>query len=57
MAVEVLGLMDVCQVLVVSKDLYREGGTVEVVPPGLQGVDNDEEFSVTDIVVAFGWDK
>ena len=35
--VEDLGLMEVHQVLVICKDLDGKGGSVEVMPPGLQG--------------------
>ena len=42
MAVEVLGLIEVCQVLVICKDLDGEGGAMEVVSPALQGVDDGE---------------
>ena len=36
--VEVLGLMEVCQVLVIYEDLYREERAMEVVPPRLQSM-------------------
>ena len=55
--VEVLGLTEVRQVLVVSEDLDREWGTVEVMPPGLQGVDDGEELLVIDVVIVFCWDE
>ena len=32
--VEILGLMEVCQVLMVSEDLDREEGSIEVMLPG-----------------------
>ena len=38
--VEVLDLMEVHQVFVVSKDLDREWRSMEVVPPGLQSMDD-----------------
>ena len=56
-AVEVLGLTEVRQVLVICEDLYGEGGTMEIVPLGLQSADDGEELLVVDIVVSFGWDK
>ena len=55
--VEVLCLTEVHQVLVVSKDLYGERGSVEIVSPGLQGADDGEEFSVVDVIVSFCWDE
>ena len=55
--VEVLGLTEVCQVLVICKDLDRKRGTMEVMPPGLQGVDDGEEFPVIDVVVLLCGDK
>ena len=55
--VKVLGLMEVCQVLVVSKDLDREGGSMEVVSPGFQSMDNGKEFTVIDVIVSFSQDK
>ena len=55
--VEVLGLMKVCQVLVVSEDLDREGGSMEVMPLGLQGADDCKELPVVDVVVSFSRDE
>ena len=54
MAVERLGLVEISKVLVVGEDLYGEGGTVEIVVPGLQGANNSEKFSVINIVITFG---
>ena len=56
-AIEVLGLTEVRQVLVICEDLYGEGGTVEVVSPGLQGADDHEEFSVINVIVSFSGDE
>ena len=53
-AVERLGLVEIGKVLVVSEDLYREGGTVEIVAPRLQGANDGKEFSVINIIVSFG---
>ena len=53
-AVERLGLAEVGEVFVISEDLYREGGTVEIVVPRLQGANDHKEFAVIDIVVLFG---
>ena len=55
--VEVLCLTEVRQVLVVGKDLDGEGGSMEVMLPGLQGSDDSKELSVIDVVVSFSWDE
>ena len=55
--IEVLCLTEVCQILVVSKDLDGEWGSMEVVSPRLQGTDDCEELSVVDVVIAFSWDE
>ena len=55
--VKILGLTEVCQVLVVSKDLDGERGTMEVVPSGLQGADDGEEFTVINVIVSFCRDE
>ena len=55
--VEVLWLMEVCQILVVCKDLDGERGTMEIVSPGFQSVDDCKELSVIDVVVLFCRDK
>ena len=55
--VEILGLVEVCQVFVVCKDLDGEGRSVEVVPSGLQGTDDGKELPVVDVVISFCWDK
>ena len=39
----------------VSENMDREGGSVEVVLPGFQGVDDSEEFLVIDVIVSFCW--
>ena len=57
MAVKVLGLMEVYQVLVVNKDLYREGGSMEVVSPGLQSADDCEEFAIVHAVIILSRNK
>ena len=51
--IEVLCLMEVCQVLVICKDLDGEREAMEIMSSGLQGTDNCKEFSVVDIVVSF----
>ena len=53
-AVKHLGLTEIGQVLVVGEDLYWEGGTMEIMAPGLQGANDCKEFSVIDVVIAFG---
>ena len=47
--------MEVGEVLMVSKDLYREWESMEVMSPGFQGADNSKEFSVIDVIVSFCW--
>ena len=56
-AVEILGLTEVRQVLVICEDLDRKWGSMEVVPPGFQGMDNCEEFSVIDVIILFCWNE
>ena len=56
-AIEILCLMEVCQVFVICEDLDGEGGSMEVVPPGLQSTDDGEEFPVINVVVLLSWDK
>ena len=56
-AVEILGLTEVHQVLMISEDLDREWGTVEIVSPGLQGMDDGKEFLVIDVIVPLCWDE
>jgi len=38
---------------VVGKDLNWKLGAVEVVPPGFEGMDDCEEFSIIDVVISF----
>ena len=52
--IERLGLAEISKVLVVSEDLYGEGGAVEIVAPGFQGANNSEELPVINIVITFG---
>ena len=51
--VEGLGETEVGEIFMVSEDLYRERGSVEVVLPTLQGMDDGKEFSVIDVIVSF----
>ena len=52
-AVEVLGLTEVGQVFVVSKDLHRERGVMKIMFPRLQGMDCSKEFLVVDVIILF----
>ena len=56
-AVKRLGLAEIHEVFVVGEDLYREGGAVEIVAPGLQGANNGKELSVINVVITFGGGK
>ena len=53
--VEGLGGVEVSEVFVVGEDLYGEWGSMEVVSPGFQGLNDGKEFSVVDVVVSFYW--
>ena len=55
--IEVLCLTEVHQVLVIGEDLYRKGGAVKIVPPGLQSADDGKEFTVIDVIVSFSRDE
>ena len=55
--VEVLCLTEVRQVLVICEDLDEEWGSMEVMSPGLQGMDDGEELPVVDVIVSFCWDE
>ena len=50
-----LGRAEVGKVFVVGKDLHGKWGSMEVVSPGFQGMDDGKEFSVVDVVVSFSW--
>ena len=41
----------------IGKDLDGEGGTVEVMSPGLEGMDDSQEFSVKNVIVSLRWGK
>ena len=56
-AVEVLCLTEVCQVLVICKDLNGKEETVEVMPLEFQGTDDCKELPVVDVVVSFSGDE
>ena len=56
-AVEVLGLLEVCQVFVVSEDLYRKGGSMEIVSQGFEGVNDGKEFPVIDVIAPLSGDE
>ena len=51
-SVEVLGGMEVGEVFMVGEDLDGEGGSVEVVSPRFQGMNDGEEFPVINVVVS-----
>ena len=52
-AVEILWLVEVCQVFMVSENLDWERGALEVVAPGLETSNDCKEFVIVDIVVSF----
>ena len=56
-AIEVLGLTEVHQILMICEHLNGKRGAVEVVSPGLQGADDCEKFPVIDVIIAFGGDE
>ena len=56
-AVKRLGLAEIREVLVVGEDLYREGGPMEIVSPGLQGTNDSKKFAIIDVVIPFGRGK
>ena len=53
LTVEVLGLTEVYQVLMVCKDLDGEWRSVKAMPLGLQSADDSEELPVIDVIVSF----
>ena len=53
MVVQVLGLTEVGQVLMIGENLNWEGGALEVMVPGVEATDDGKEFSVVDVVVVF----
>ena len=57
MTIEILDLTEVCQAFVICKDLNGERRTMEVMPLGLQGVDDGKEVLVIDIIVLFCQNK
>ena len=56
-AVEVLRLTEVRQVFVICEDLDGKWGSMEVVPPGFQGMDDGEELLVIDVIILFCGDE
>ena len=52
-SIEFLGLIEMQKILVVSEDLYWEGGPSEVVVPGLKATNDSEKFPIIDVVVSF----
>ena len=55
--VEVLCLTEIHKVLVVCKDLDEEGGSMEIMSPGFQGVNDGEQLLVIDVIVLFSRDE
>ena len=55
--VEVLCLMEICQVLVIREDLDGEERSIEIMSPGFQGVDDRKEFLVIDVIISFCGDE
>ena len=53
-AVERLGLAEISKIFMVGEDLHREGGTMKIVTPGFQGVNDGEKLAIVDIVISFG---
>ena len=51
--VKVLDLMEVHQVSMICKNLYREWRSVEIMSPGFESLDNCKEFMIIDAVVTF----
>ena len=39
----------------IGENLDGEGGTMEIMSPGFEGMDDSQEFSVIDIIVPFHW--
>ena len=52
-AIQRLRLSGVCEIFVVSEDLDREGGAMEIVAPCFQGANDGKEFAVVDVVIPF----
>jgi len=48
-----LGVSPVGKVLVVGVDNNWEGGTLEIVMPGIQSSDDGQKFPVIDLVIMF----
>ena len=49
-----LGLAEIGEILMIGEYLHRKGGAMEIVVPGFQGANDRKEFSVIDVVIAFG---
>ena len=52
-SVELLGLPEILEVLMICPDFDVDGGTCEVVSPFFEGEHDGEEFFVVDLIVAF----
>ena len=57
LVIQIVRLVEVGQVLVISKDLDCGGGTEKVVVPGIQCSHDGEQFSVVDVIVALSGAK
>ena len=53
LSIEVLWLSAVGEVFVVGGDLDRKGGALKIMPPGLEAVNDCEEFPIINVIVAF----
>ena len=51
--VQVLWLFEICEILVISLNLYWVRGSMEVVSPFFQRTDDCKKFSVIDVIVLF----
>ena len=51
---EPLGRTEEHEVLMISEDLDRKWGTMQVVAPSLESVNNSQEFLIVDIIITFG---
>lgn len=52
-SIEILRLMEICQVFVISENLHWEGGALEVMAPCVETVDDCKEFLVIDVIISF----
>ena len=57
LVIQIARLVEVGQVLVISKDLDCGGGAKKVVAPGIQHSHDGKQFPVIDVIVALGGAK